>query len=184
VTVPESFVGAWRRSGLLLNGRRVVDYSDVIWLQTPEWFADMRVLIDPGTAGPRSGVPGFFYDEFAFSGTSSWDGRVFAWHHHIDRSSPPPSDANPVSFEDGVAVERGTAEADGVPVTFAEEWLRMTADGVEWSEEHSDGWARVEVGGFAVELRDDRRGGGPFTATRYARDGGRWVRVASITPVG
>jgi len=85
-----------------------------------------------------------------------------------------------LTFEDGVAFERGTAEVDGEKAPFIEEWLRMTDDTVKWSADHGPGWARIEVGRFAVELRDERGSGGAFVATRYHWDGTDWAVFGSV----
>jgi hypothetical protein len=47
MSVPIQLVGAWRRNGILVGGRRVVDCSDLIWLQRPEWFAGIRLPVAP-----------------------------------------------------------------------------------------------------------------------------------------
>jgi len=179
VAVPPNLVGAWRRSGLLLDGIRKVDFSDVIWLQTPEWFADIRLRVDPHLTAPTEGVPEWFYDEFCFAGVAEWDDPRITWNHLIDSSLEPTVDSNPLTFEDGVAFERGRSEVDGVETPFIEEWLRMTPDDVEWSADHGDNWARIEVGRFAVEIRDDRPAGG-FMASRYHLVDGNWILFGSV----
>ena len=55
----------------------------------------------------------------------------------------------------------------------------MTPDDVTWSAEHGDNWARIEVGRFAVEIKDDRPGG-DFSATRYHLVDGNWVTFGSV----
>lgn len=180
MAVPIELVGAWRRSGLLLDGVRKVDYADVVWLQTPEWFVDIRLLIDPKADIPTEGVPEFFYTEFAFAGVTKWDPPKITWEHLIDSSLEPAVDSNPVTWEDGVVCECGKASVDGREATFVEEWLRMTGDDVVWSASPGDKEARIEVGRFAVEIKDDRPSGG-FVATRYHKQGDEWVKFGSVT---
>jgi hypothetical protein len=180
MSVPDHLVGAWRRSGLLIDGRRVVDYCDVVWLQTPEWYADMRTVIDPYAPAPTDGAHGAFASAFAFGGDAHFDGTTMTWNHRLDRHRQPVVDANPVTWEDGVVVERGTVEVDGRPVTFAEEWLRMTGDDPAWSEDHDRHHLRVEVADFAVELTDTRPGGA-LVATRWRRCGPGWAEVATLS---
>jgi hypothetical protein len=180
MTVPADLVGAWRRSGLLLNGTRVVDYCDVIWLQTPEWFVDIRLLIDPGVVVPGGGVPDFFYAEFAFAGVASFDPPILTWDHRIDSSLEPAVDANPISWEDGVVFERGNATIGDTPCTYLEEWLKMTDDGVTWAADVDGSHARIEVGRFAVDIADGRASGGAFSATRYEQPGDGWTAVGSV----
>ena len=180
MTLPKELVGAWRRSGLLLDGVRVVDYCDVIWLQTPEWFVDIRVLIDPEIIVPTKGVPDFFYREFAFAGTTTWDAPKITWLHLIDSNLEPATDSNPIVWADGVVLENGSAPVDDRMAPFTEEWLRMTGDDVACHAETADRRARIEVGRFAVEIEDNRPDGA-FRAVRYTRDGGSWTEFARVT---
>lgn len=178
MAVPDKIVGAWRRSGLILDGVRHVDHADVIWLQTPEWYADIRLRIDPTSTLPTTGAP-WFYQEFSFAGIADWDDPVITWNHAIDLSLEPATDANPLTWIDGVALETGKTDVDGVETVFIEEWLRMTDDDVKWHVESGDKAARIEVGRFAVEIRDERPTG-PFLATRYHRKGLEWVEFGSV----
>jgi hypothetical protein len=180
MAVPIELVGAWRRSGLLLDGVRKVDFADVVWLQTPEWFVDIRLLIDPKLEVPTEGVPDFFYKEFAFAGVTKWEAPQITWSHLIDFSLEPAVDSNPAYWEDGVVCERGKATVDGREAAFTEEWLRMTDDDVVWSADTGEREARIEVGRFAVEIIDDRPNGG-FMATRYHKQGDEWVKFGSVT---
>jgi hypothetical protein len=177
--VPNEMVGAWRRSGLILNGARQVDYCDVIWLQTPEWYADIRLLIDSKVTVPTAGVPSFFYQQLAFAGPASWAAPVMTWDHQLDFNLGSSLDSNPLTWQDGVTLECGTATVDSRPAPFIEEWLRMTDDHVTWSAEHVDSWARIEVGRWAVEIHDDRPNG-QFVATRYERGSGGWAPFGSV----
>jgi hypothetical protein len=179
MAVPVELVGAWRRSGLIVDGVRKVDHCDVIWLQTPEWFVDIRLLIDRGSDPPASGIPSWFYQEFSFAGVASWDSPRITWDHLIDSSLEPAVDSNPLTWEDGVVLERGRAEFDGVEVPFIEEWLRMTDDDVTWRVETGDKRARIEMGRFAVEIVDARPSG-RFTSTRYHQIDGVWVDFGSV----
>jgi hypothetical protein len=180
MAVPAEIVGAWRRSGLLLDGVRQVDHCDVIWLQTPDWYVDIRLRIDPTSVVPTEGVPAWFSQEFSFAGIATWDAPVITWDHLIDSSLEPAVDANPLTWEDGVAFETGKTEVNGVVVPFIEEWLRMTDDDVKYSVQLEDRAARIEVGRFAVEIRDERPSG-PFLSTRYHRSGPDWVKFGSVS---
>jgi Protein HRI1 len=180
VTLPRELIGAWRRSGLLLDGVRVVDYCDVMWLQTPEWFVDIRVLIDPEVIIPTEGVPNFLYREIAFAGTTAWDAPRITWSHLIDSILEPAIDSSSLVWADGVVLENGSAPVDDQMIPFTEEWLRMTGDEVTWQAENADNRARIEVGRFAVEIEDNRPNGS-FRAVRYSRDVDRWTEFARVT---
>jgi hypothetical protein len=180
--VPSELVGAWRRSGLLVAGRRIVDYCDVLWLQTDDWYADIRLRIARAPIVAPDGVPAWLYQELSFAGTASWAAPVITWDHLIDSRPDPEIDRNPLSWEDGVVVERGTTRLDRAEVAYTEEWLRMTDDDVTRAVRHGEGFARVEVGRFAIEIRDERPSG-RFTSTRYQRPhgGDDWAEVGTVT---
>jgi hypothetical protein len=180
MTVPTAIVGAWRRSGLIWNGARQVDYCDAVWLQTPEWFADIRTLIDRGVVPEKRAVPSFFDKEFSFAGVATWDEPQITWEHLIDSNQHSGLDSNPLTWENGVVFETGHATVDGEEGTFIEEWLRMTDDSVKWSAEPGERRARVEVGAWAIEVVDDRPSGG-FTATRYDLTPNGWAPFGSVT---
>ena len=180
MAVPTEIVGAWRRSGLILDGVRKVDHCDVIWLQTPEWYADIRLRIDPKGDVPTEGVPEWFYKEFSFAGTASWSDPVITWEHLIDASLDPSLDSNPLTWVDGVAFETGKTELNGVVVPFIEEWLRMTDDDVECSVVTGDKYARIEVGRFAIEIKDERPTGS-FLSTRYEKSGSDWIEFGKVS---
>jgi hypothetical protein len=179
MSVPDELVGAWRRTGLFLRGRRMVDYMDAMWLQTPNRFVDIRIRIDPQAAVPTRGVPDFFYSELAFAGTASWEAGRMTWTHLIDVRRLPVADVSPLSWEDGIVVERGETLVDGELMPFAEEWLCMTGPGTAWNESHGDRSARVEIGTFGVELSDGRPDGS-FSAVRHRRGPQGWVVTGSL----
>jgi hypothetical protein len=183
MTVPVELQGAWRRSGLFLDGRRVVDYCDVLWLQTPEWFVDIRLLIDPNAIVASGGVPDFFYAPWAFAGVTSYDAPTVTWEHRFDSHPGSHLDSNPIRWQDGIALEEGHATIGDTPCTYAEEWLRMTGDDVTWRADVDGTRARIEVGRFAVDLSDDRPSGS-FRAARCERAGDGWAEVGAVDAVG
>src|ERR1700694_5523811 len=76
MTVPPMLVGAWRRSGLIIDGKRAVDHCDVIFLHTPECFIDIRLRLDPTSTPPPDGLGAKFATEVAFAGIGIWDGSL------------------------------------------------------------------------------------------------------------
>ena len=180
MTVGPNLLGAWRRSGLLIDGTRRVDHCDVLWLQTPDLYADIRTLIEPSAPRPTEGVTGLFAAEMAFAGQATWADPLMTWVHELDSSLEPSTDANPLVTEDGVLVERGHVVDRGREVPFVEEWLRMTGDAPSWAADVDDRRIRVEVGRWAIEVTDGRPGG-VFRATRYVRQADRWAATGSVT---
>ena len=102
------------------------------------------------------------------------------WTHVLDLDPEPAEDANPLSWEDGMVVERGVTERDGRPVSYREDWLRMTPAGADWSVETGEGRVRVAVGRFAIEV-EDRRPKGAFRAVRLHLGEEGWQELASLT---
>ena len=172
-------VGAWRRSGLLFDDTRAVDHCDVIWLQTPEWFVDIRLRMDPKSEPPGQGLGARFAQEVAFAGIGVWEAPLMTWRHRFDTRPELPADANPLTAVDGVMAERGTIADGGRDVVFVEEWLRMTGDDVPWSVSDIPNGVKVGVGRWAVEIAEISPGG-PSRATRYDRTAGEWRAVGSV----
>lgn len=177
MTVPPALVGAWRRSGLLLDGVRQLEHCDVLWLQAPEWFTDVRLRLDPTVAAPAAGAAAVFATEWAFAGTASYTPPVLTWTHLLDSRPEPGQDASPVGWEGGVLVERGTVRVDGREVAFVEEWLRLSDE--EPTVETSDRQVRLSVGRWAVDVRDGRPAG-VFLATRLELRDGDWTEVGTV----
>jgi hypothetical protein len=184
VSVPAEFVGAWRRAGLTVDGRRDRDRCEVLWLQGPDFYADIRVPKAPEREGPPSGAAAVFDAAWAFAGIADWVPPVMTWHHYIDlrhtdlRIDAAP-DSNPLSTEDGIVVERGSIEWNGRAVSFAEEWLRMTGDTPSWSVEVGPNRIQVTVEQWRICV-EDVRPGGPFVATRFDFDHAGWHPTATV----
>jgi hypothetical protein len=74
MSVDEFLVGAWTRSGLVVDGSRCVDQCQVLWLQTPVWYADIR-LPCPGGSMFEAGPGTVFARPVASAGEATWDLR-------------------------------------------------------------------------------------------------------------
>jgi hypothetical protein len=148
-------------------------------LQTPEWFADISLLI-PGVVDPeRPELPGFFTRSGSFAGRAKWDPPRITWDHEVAPRRSIGLDSNPLVWDNGVVLECGTRTVNGEEVPFVEEWLRMTDDDVAWSAEGSDSRVRVEVGKWAIEVRDERPTG-QFESVRYDLTDDGWVPFGSF----
>ncbi len=77
--VPRWLQGAWRREGLSRKDGPMLERSDVLWLQTATYFADVRIPNLP-VVGELDGLD----EGQAFSGVSSFVGPRFTWAHDID----------------------------------------------------------------------------------------------------
>jgi hypothetical protein len=77
--VPRWLQGAWRREGLARRDGPMEERSDVLWLQTASYFADVRVPNLP-VVGELDGLD----ERQAFSGVGSFVDPRFTWDHDID----------------------------------------------------------------------------------------------------
>jgi hypothetical protein len=122
--LPELFVGVWVRESISLDGGPASETEDVVWLQGPETFADVRLARDPGTSVTE-----------AFGGTTCWDGKALRWDHELDwHGGFAATDLGRIEWVDDVMVERGTmavAGSDGerYEVAYEEIWRRETTAG-------------------------------------------------------
>lgn len=179
MTLPVEFVGAWRRVGLVIDGVRRVDYCDVLWLQSADWFADIRTHIQP-RVGPSADDPHApFATEFSFAGTTEFADPMLHWIHTRDSRGEAPPDENPVAWEDELLVESGSFEWEGRLVPFVEEWGHLGSDGV--CGVGRDGYVRVEAAGFAIEVG---AAAGRFSAVKYREQTGSWIEAGRVDTDG
>ncbi|HEX3824813.1 MAG TPA: hypothetical protein VHV79_10155 [Mycobacteriales bacterium] len=176
VEVPPELIGAWRRSGLFIDGVRQIDYCDVLWLQSSTWFADIRLRLDPA-AEPLSPAARRMARPFASAGTATWADPIFTWTSTLGNSGPP--DANSLNWEDGVVVERGTIALDHETFTFAEEWLRMNGESDEPIVTCRDRYLHIAVGKWAIAASASDNDG-PLIAKRLKNNGHTWTEVGSV----
>ena len=163
--------GAWRRAGVIVDGVRVKDRCDVLWLQSQNWYADLRIPL-PGAAG-GTGPASVFARAWAFAGTASWDPPLMTWEHHLDSEPEPKADSNRLELDGTAAIERGEIWWEGRAVPFCEEWRRISPPKAEMSVEVDDDRVTVAVGSWRIVILDERPYG-PFRAHRYERNRGGW----------
>jgi hypothetical protein len=191
--VPGHLVGAWRRVGLVVDGVVVDETLDVLWLQGPEWYADIRLPLaadtgpevavgtdaDGGQDGPSPGAAPLS-SPMAFAGPAAWSEPMMGWTHVFDSAGRPTGvDAGQLSFDDDVLIETGQwSEGDRV-VTYIERWARL--DDEPATVEHWPAGVTVSAGPRRIVI-DDHRPDGTFTAIRLSGDGDRrWVETGRLT---
>jgi hypothetical protein len=173
--LPDEFFGAWRRVGLIIGGVRRVDYCDVLWLQSPDWFADIRTHIQPGV-GPSADDPhAAFCGELSFAGKTEFTPPKLHWIHALDSRGEAPPDQNSVSWQDELLVESGSFEWQGRSVPFVEEWGQLGSAGLLGLGR--DGYVRVEAAGLAIEVST---AAGGFSAVKYQNRDGAWAETARV----
>lgn len=177
--IPNELMGAWRRIGLIIDGKRRVDYCDVLWLQSEEWFADIRLRLSTQGPDPKDTVAVAFAKEGSFAGTASWADSTMTWKHLLDIRENPPIDASPVKWQKGGIIEGGTMLVDGRSVPWAEEWVRLTNEKDKPITRLNSGYAYIEVGSYAIEVKDSRPDG-CFEAVRSDCVADKWTRIGSV----
>ncbi|MCU0870416.1 MAG: hypothetical protein MUF30_12630 [Burkholderiales bacterium] len=126
--VPPAYHGVWRRTLLRVPGQPDDTTSEVWWLQTQRWHADLRVRADrpmiPGDASlatlDRAALTALA-EHKGFAGVTTVDGDVCRWHRRVDFQ--PPSgwpDVGRMQFE---TPER--ALEFGVEQDYFEIWERL-----------------------------------------------------------
>lgn len=122
--VPERFVGVWLRGSISINGGPAGEHEDVVWLQTPSTFADLRVPHRPDGSPVE-----------AFSGTTHWNGTSLHWDHELDwHGAFADTDEGHITWDGDEMLERGSMTVrDAVgyrsTVTYEERWTKARSDG-------------------------------------------------------
>ncbi len=124
--VPDAYLGVWRRTRLetptLLDTR-----SQVWWLQTPRWHADLRIPADrPDFSGVNSLAHcddarlAWLATQQGFCGVTQVDGDRCIWHRQMDfQPASGNRDIGRMAF-DGERVTETGIEAD-----YLENWARL-----------------------------------------------------------
>jgi hypothetical protein len=178
-SIPDKLIGAWRRVGLIIDGKRRVDYCDVLWLQAEEWFADIRVRLNAQDPEPKDAVSLAFAKEGSFAGTASWSAPTMTWKHLLDIRENPPIDASPVKWQNGGIIEGGTMLVDGRNVPWSEEWVRLTGEKDKPIAQIEPKHVYIEIGNYAIEVKDSRPDG-DFEAIRSECIDAKWVKLGAV----
>ena len=139
--VPEAYLGVWQR--LLLRTPQFEDTTtQVYWLQTRDWHADLRVPLSRPNCAGKSSLAQLDNTELlglstqqGFCGLTEVIGDICHWHRKVDFQ--PPSGFNDVGrmvFETSERVLEYGVEQD-----YLEIWQRLP-DSVE------DPWVNVSAG--------------------------------------
>lgn len=178
MTVGFGLTGAWQREGLVLDGQRVTDPCRVLWLQSPAWYADIR-LPASGVADVDEGPAALFAEPWAFAGIASWDPPTMTWKHQFDSRPEAAVDANPLAKVGGLLIEEGWIGYDGRRIPFVEEWRKISAvnDPVS-AVVRSDG-VQVTVGRWRIGVTD-LRPAGEFLAVREELGPSGWSEVGRL----
>jgi hypothetical protein len=178
VTIDSSLVGAWTRHRLIVDGVRCVDRCQVLWLQTADYYADIR-LPGPLPSISDGGPEMVFARPAAFAGAASWDCPIMTWHHQLDSLPDPISESSPLHFEGDLLVESGWLRWAGLRIPFREEWRRISSCHDELVTEVDLTRIRITVGTWRIEIEDERPSG-VFRASRLEFAAGSWRLAGTI----
>lgn len=140
--VPDQYIGVWKRT--LLRTPAIEDTtSQVYWMQTQSWHADIRVPAGRPSCAGKSSLAALSRDELlglsrqqGFCGTTLVEGDICRWLRRYDFQ--PPSGANDIGRMEFDTPDR--VFEYGVEADYFEIWERLPGS----SGEH-----------FAVEQSDD-----------------------------
>lgn len=126
-SVPPEYIGVWKRT-LLRTPKAEDTTTQVYWMQTQSWHADIRVPVDRSPCKGKLALDQLTRDELfalarqqGFSGTTVVEGDICRWLRRYDFQ--PPSGANDIgrmAFETPDRVLEYGVEAD-----YFEIWERM-----------------------------------------------------------
>ncbi len=125
--VPPEYLGVWKRT--LLRTPKIEDTTtQVYWLQTPSWHADIRVPADRPDFSAKSGLdeltrPDLMHlaKQQGFCGTTVVDGDICRWLRRYDFQ--PPSGANDIGRMEFETPDRVLEH--GVEADYFEMWERL-----------------------------------------------------------
>ena len=172
--LPVAYTGVWQRQSLAIAGRSPFEDSDVIWLQTRSYFADLRTPHCMHGAAARVS---------AFSGTIRWQAPRITFIHDLDLadSADDSAELELVAESEDFLIERGVHRHGTQLIRYEETWRRLReADGMtrvadgRLPSDQQPSMRFIEIAGIALLLLDERQRGGDFTAVQFARDGGDW----------
>jgi hypothetical protein len=158
MTVDGLIVGAWTRSRLVVDGAQCLDRCEALWLQTADWYADVRTPRHsqrPFDCGPEATLT----RPRASAGTSTWLPPVMSWGHQLDYLG----DSIPLERKGDLLIEAGSFKWAGLAFPFREEWRRVSQPYDEVSAEVSARRIQITIGAWRILVVDDRPEG-PFRA--------------------
>ncbi|EWC40158.1 hypothetical protein GFL09_07110 [Pseudomonas stutzeri] len=134
-TVPDAYLGVWRRRLLTTTAGLRDETSEVYWLQTARLHADVR-LPQPQPVPPPVSLETCSHaqqmalcEQAGFAGVTDVNGDICQWHRLIDFQPPGgPGDIGLMRFEDTDRLLE-----NGLDGSYHEVWQRMPeSDGVNW----------------------------------------------------
>ncbi len=169
--VPIKLIGAWRRESIENEGESAYEDSQVIWLQTPTRFADVRVTLPTCDVAQES-----------FGGYVDWQNPELLFHHDLDLKEQSDKDIGTLSWQEDVLIEDGTYKDGGHLISYRERWTRQTtiAPSVITLEHYGqEGLLKgiaIKIDNHAIVMVNF----GEFSSTYFRFTRGQWARQWSI----
>jgi hypothetical protein len=163
MSLPEQFIGAWERTGAVVDGVPVPDAGRVVWVEAGVAYVDVR-------------GPGAFASDTTFAGITTWVEPHLTWAHTIDASLDAGVDTGVISYDGDDVIEDGEYEDEtGRVITYSERWSRLPGSSGPVLAARTDGGIAVRVGDHASVVVDRRSSGGGIAARYSHWDGTAWT---------
>ena len=179
MTIDDFLVGAWTRSRLVVDGAQCADRCLGLWLQTADWYADVRMPRDlrpPIDRGPEA----IWTRPRAFAGTATWEPPVMAWRHQLDYLGERIADSIALDRKGDLLIEAGSLGWAGLAIPFREEWSRISQPDDETCAEVSARRIQITIGAWRILISDDRPEG-TFRASMFTLTDGTWRTSGTLT---
>jgi len=113
--LPNKLVGVWYRESLQINSGKPYEDSHVVWIQTPQRYADIRV--------GKQNIKGA---STAMCGAQTWFDPSLTFHHELSYEVAFPEDKGRISWDGDTMIEDGSVIFDGTSFEYQERWTRQT----------------------------------------------------------
>jgi hypothetical protein len=135
-TVPENYIGLWKRQSIQLGDADPYEDAIVFWLQAEKYFADIRIPLNQPILPLQRALldldkPELLkFTEFkAFAGTIDATESWIRWNRSLDfKPDPNRVDQGSVHFEAGNLIEIGEFEFEDEIQQYLEVWVPQSGD--------------------------------------------------------
>ena len=173
--VPNHLIGAWKRESFQMIGEEARETSNVIWLQTANRYADVRVSLPGHSELPKT-----------FGGTIGWESPELTFNHCIDLDDDD-IDVAVLSWDNDVLIEDATFDENGEIIHMRERWIRQTGPApysvameLVNADQQLKGLA-IKVADHAIVVTDHDE----IRSAYFVYDNNAWVKQwgVGVTPV-